>query len=136
MFNVRLELRNGLLSTVWDSSLRMVRRHASAILIFHGGDGSPAFTFTKERDRKCTVSSKIIQALEIIWVKKLIPNAVLWKKNICQVMIFRLYTVYNKHKMIKIGSQNRENRNYYRKCSINFAADCSKFHSNRYDGFT
>ena len=29
--------------------------------------------------------------------------------NICQVMIFRLYTVYNKHEMIKIGSQIREN---------------------------
>ena len=28
--------------------------------------------------------------------------------NICQVMIFRLYTVYNKHEMIKIGNQTRE----------------------------
>ena len=28
--------------------------------------------------------------------------------NICQVMIFRLHTVYNKHEMIGIGNQNRE----------------------------
>ena len=28
--------------------------------------------------------------------------------NICQVIILRLYTVYNKHEMIKIGKQTRE----------------------------
>ena len=28
--------------------------------------------------------------------------------NICEVMIFSLYTIYNKHEMTKIGSQNRE----------------------------
>ena len=28
--------------------------------------------------------------------------------NICQVMIFRPYTAYNKHEMIKIFSQTRE----------------------------
>ena len=28
--------------------------------------------------------------------------------NICQVMIFRLHTVHNKHQMIKIGNQIRE----------------------------
>ena len=28
--------------------------------------------------------------------------------NVCQVMIFRLYTVYSKHEMIKIGNQTRE----------------------------
>ena len=28
--------------------------------------------------------------------------------NICQVMIFRLYTAYNKHEMIKVGDQTRE----------------------------
>ena len=28
--------------------------------------------------------------------------------NISQVMIFRLYTVYKKHEMIKIGNQTRE----------------------------
>ena len=28
--------------------------------------------------------------------------------NICQDMIFRLYTVYNKREMIKIGYQTRE----------------------------
>ena len=28
--------------------------------------------------------------------------------NICQVMIFRLYTVYTKYEVIKIGNHNRE----------------------------
>ena len=28
--------------------------------------------------------------------------------NNCQITIFRLYTVYNKHEMIKIGNQTRE----------------------------
>ena len=28
--------------------------------------------------------------------------------NICEVMIFKLYTVYNKHEMIKIGCQITE----------------------------
>ena len=41
-FNVGLELLGGLLPTVWDSSLKMVRRHAITILTFRGGDGSPA----------------------------------------------------------------------------------------------
>ena len=49
--------------------------------------------------------------------------------NFCQVVIFRLYTVYNKHEMIKIGSQTRGNRKYYRKFSNNFAADCSTVES-------
>ena len=40
-FNVGLELRNGLLPTVCDLSLRIVRRHAITILILHGGDGFP-----------------------------------------------------------------------------------------------
>ena len=31
-----------------------------------------------------------------------------YEKNVCQVMIFSLYTVYNKHEMIKIGIQTRE----------------------------
>ena len=32
----------------------------------------------------------------------------LHEMNLWQVMIFRLYILYNKHKMIKIGTQNRE----------------------------
>ena len=28
--------------------------------------------------------------------------------NICQVNIFKFYTVYNKHEMIQIGSQTKE----------------------------
>ena len=53
-----------------------------------------------------TVGSKIIRALQIIRIKKLIPNAILGN-NFCQVMIFRLCTVYNKRKMIKIGNKNQ-----------------------------
>ena len=49
-----------------------------------------------------TVGSKIIRALEVIRVKKRIPNAV-YERNICEVMIFRIYTAYYKHEMIKIG---------------------------------
>ena len=55
----------------------------------------------------CTVDSKIIQALEIVHVQKLIPNAVLLNKY-RQVVIFSVYTLYNKHEMIKIGNQTRE----------------------------
>ena len=40
-------------------------------------------------------------------------------------MIFRLYTVYKEHEMIKIGNQTEKNRKYYFKCSNNFAANCS-----------
>ena len=42
VINVALELRNGLLATDWETSLRMIRSHAITILILHGGDGSPA----------------------------------------------------------------------------------------------
>ena len=44
--------------------------------------------------------------------------------NLCQVVNFGLYTVYNKHEMKKIGNHTRKNCKYYCKCSINFAADC------------
>ena len=39
---VALELHNGLLATVWETSRRMIRRHAITILILCGGDGTPA----------------------------------------------------------------------------------------------
>ena len=42
-FNVALELPSGISPTVWDSSLKMARRHAITILILHGGDGYPVF---------------------------------------------------------------------------------------------
>ena len=41
-FNVGLELRSGLLPTVWDSPLRMIQRHAITILILQGGNDFPA----------------------------------------------------------------------------------------------
>ena len=39
-------------------------------------------------------------------------------------MIFRLYTVYNKHEMIKISNKPEKNRKCYRECPNNFAVDC------------
>ena len=39
-------------------------------------------------------------------------------------MIYRLYTVYNKHEMIKTGSQPEKKRELYCKCWNSFAADC------------
>ena len=42
VFKRRLEQRSGLLPSVWDSSLRMVRRHAITILIRCGEDVSSA----------------------------------------------------------------------------------------------
>ena len=47
-----------------------------------------------------------------------------YETNIFQVMIFRLYTVYNKHEIIKLTIKTEKNRKYYRKCSNNFAVDC------------
>ena len=40
-FNVGLEICNGLLATIWESSLRVVRRNAITILM--GGDDETAF---------------------------------------------------------------------------------------------
>ena len=51
------------------------------------------------------VGSKIIPALVIIRAIKLIAIAGLWKKYL---LSHDLYTVYNKHKMIKISNQTRE----------------------------
>ena len=65
------------------------------------------FGFVKKQLSTITVDRKIIRALEIIRVKKLLPSAGLWNKS-CQIMIFRLYTSYKKHEMIKIVSQYRE----------------------------
>ena len=45
--------------------------------------------------------------------------------SIYQVMIFKIYIVYNKHEMIKISKQPEKNRKYYRKCSNKFEADCT-----------
>ena len=40
--NAGLKLRSGILSTVWESPLTLVWKHAIAILILHEFDGSPA----------------------------------------------------------------------------------------------
>ena len=54
-----------------------------------------------------TVYSKNFQALEIIRVKKFIPNAV-YEINVHQVMIFKFDAAYKKHQMIEIGNESRE----------------------------
>ena len=55
------------------------------------------------------VGKKIIRALEIIRVKKKSYLMKFCDISICEVMIFWLFTVYNKHEMIKFGKQKREN---------------------------
>ena len=54
-----------------------------------------------------TLDSKIIRTLEIIRVKHSYLMQ-FYEISIYQVIIFRLYTVYNKHKMMKIDNQIRE----------------------------
>ena len=39
-------------------------------------------------------------------------------------MIFRLYNVYDKHKVHKLAIKQKKNRKYYNKCTNNFDADC------------
>ena len=51
--------------------------------------------------------------------------------TICQVMIYRLYTVYNKHDMIKISNQTREKSQVLSQCSNRFAACCRSNLSDR-----
>ena len=50
-----------------------------------------------------TIGSKMLRELQIIRVKKRKPN----EENICLVINFRFYIVYNKHGVIKIGNQTR-----------------------------
>ena len=45
--------------------------------------------------------------------------------NVCEVMIFKHYTVYNKHVMIKIGNHTEDNRKYYHKDFNKFDEVCS-----------
>ena len=52
-------------------------------------------------------SAKLFEMIEIIRFKKILLVQ-FYEAYICQVMIFRLYTVYDKHEMIKIGNQTRE----------------------------
>ena len=57
---------------------------------------------------KNTVGSKIIRTVEIVHVKKLIPNAVLSNKYLSSHDLYRIYAVYKKHQTAKIGNENRE----------------------------
>ena len=49
------------------------------------------FQWCSDEVKSTTVGSNTVRALEIICVKKLIPNGILGD-NLCQVMTFRLYT--------------------------------------------
>ena len=87
-----------------------------------------------------TVGTKINPSLEIIRVKKLMPNAALGK-NIYQVMIFGFYTVYKKNEMVKIGNQTIEKSQklsqmlklfcllYYNLCTLVSPKGISKFYT-------
>ena len=57
---------------------------------------------------KLTVGRKNIQALEIIFDKKLMSNAV-YEISISLVPILKLYTVYKNLEILKTGNQTREN---------------------------
>ena len=52
-------------------------------------------------------NARIILLPTVSRIKKLIPNA-FYEINISEIMIFRLYTVYKKQEMIKIGNPTRE----------------------------
>ena len=52
-------------------------------------------------------AAKLFKHLRYV-VSKTLYLMPFYEINICEVMIFRLYTIYNKHEMIKISSQNRE----------------------------
>ena len=70
-----------------------------------------------------TVGSKIIRALDMIRVKNLYLIQ-FYNINICQFIIFRLCTVFNKHEMIKICGQTREKSQVLSKVLKIFAVDC------------
>ena len=57
--------------------------------------------------QQLTVGSKIIRALVIIRVKKLIPNGILGNKYFSNHDL-QAYAVYNKHEMIKTDNQTTE----------------------------
>ena len=46
-----------------------------------------------------------------------------YKVNICKIMIFRLYSVFNKHKIIIIYNQTREKSSPLYAKNCNFAID-------------
>ena len=50
-----------------------------------------------------------------------------YESNICEVMIFRVYTVHNKHERINLAIKSEKNCKHYRKGSNNFSADCTLF---------
>ena len=52
-------------------------------------------------------TAKLFENLRLVGLKSLYAIQ-FCKINICQVIIFRLHIVYNKHEMIKIDSQIRE----------------------------
>ena len=58
-------------------------------------------------EKRLTVGSKDISALEIIPAKKLIPYAV-FKIHFWQVMNIKIYIAYNEHEIKKIDNQNKE----------------------------
>ena len=70
-----------------------------------------------------TASSKIIRVTEIICFK-ISYLMQFYELNFYQVMTFRLYIVYNKHEMIKIGNETRVKSQVL---SQELDADCNYF---------
>ena len=79
-FNVGLGLRSGLLPTLSDSSLRIVRRHAITLLIFYGGDG---FLLGHS-------------AFFILWEKTVI---LVFAYRLISISFLTFYTIYNVEKL-------------------------------------
>ena len=67
----------------------------------------------------CTVGSKIIRPLEIIRVKKFIPNIVLWNKSYSLIFILLMTS----RKWWKLASKLEKNCIYYRKFWKSFESD-------------
>ena len=74
-------------------------------------------------EKRLTVGSKDISALEIIPAKKLIPYAV-FKIHFCQVMNIKIYIAYNEHEIKKLLIKTKKNDKHYYKYLNNFSAHC------------
>ena len=73
-----------------------------------------------------TVGSKIIRALEIVRVKKLISNIDLWNKCLLSYNPHVSYSLTSM-RWLKPAIKSEKNSKYYRKYSNNFAADFKTF---------
>ena len=78
----------------------------------------------KSRSQKATVGRKIIRVLEIIRVKKLIPNVVLWNKYLSSHDFLGFILFITSMGWQNLAIKPDKNYKYYRKHSNSFAAEC------------